>query len=159
MARGVRMTRTRIDSMRICCGSAEFGFGYACRHARRFAALRASCSHTREPRRASGCTYLIRKSASTWRPGTGMPSPHSRTWLTTITHPEEGIALPTVLMAMTLLMALSGGLLMVVMTEARIAAHYRDGLEAFHAADALVEQIRSELRQVSGVSAVLTGEF
>jgi hypothetical protein len=64
-----------------------------------------------------------------------------------------------VLLAMMLLMALGGGLLMVVTTEIRVAAHYRDGVEAFHAADALVERIRAELRQVSDVTAVLTGAF
>jgi hypothetical protein len=60
---------------------------------------------------------------------------------------------------MMLLLALGGGLLMVVTTEARIAAQYRDGVEAFHAADALVEVFRAELRRAGDVTAVLTGAF
>src|SRR5688572_3177246 len=59
----------------------------------------------------------------------------TRSWSPAAVHAksEEGIALLIVLVAMTVLMALGGGLLMVVTTEVRIAAHYRDGLEAFHA--------------------------
>ena len=72
---------------------------------------------------------------------------------------HDGIALPIVLLAMMLLLALGGGLLTVVTTEARIAAQYRDGLEAFHSADALVELIRAELRQAGDLTAVLTGAF
>src|SRR5688500_4239035 len=160
MARGVPTRRTPIDSMRICCACAESAFDCDSRRAHHFAALRHSSSRTREPRPTSAALCPIRKSASTWAGGTGMRG-HSTTWCSAGVHAraEEGTALLIVLLAMTLLMALGGGLLMVVATEVRIAAHYRDGLEAFHAADALVERIRSELRQASDVGAVLTGDF
>jgi Tfp pilus assembly protein PilX len=78
---------------------------------------------------------------------------------TRIVHGEEGAALAIVLMAMALLMVLGGAILTVAITEARIAAHHRDGLEALHAADALVERLRSELRQAPDAQAVLTGDF
>jgi hypothetical protein len=60
-------------------------------------------------------------------------------------------------MAMALLLGLGGAVLTVAITEVRIAAHHRDGLEALHAADALVERLRSELRQVPDAQAVLSG--
>jgi Tfp pilus assembly protein PilX len=72
---------------------------------------------------------------------------------------EAGAALAVVLMAMTLLMALGGAVLTVAVTEVRIAAHHRDGVEALYAADALVERIRSELRRAADAQAVLTGDF
>ena len=84
------------------------------------------------------------------------PHPSSPPWMA---QSEDGAALAIVLMAMTLVMALGGGVLMVAVTEVRIAAHYRDGLEALHAADAMVERVRAELRAAADAEAVLTGDF
>ena len=50
--------------------------------------------------------------------------------------PEGGVALVTVLTAMMLLMALGAGSVLITITETRIAAVYRRGREAFHAAEA-----------------------
>jgi Tfp pilus assembly protein PilX len=72
-------------------------------------------------------------------------------------HPEQGSALIAVLLAMTVVLALGGGLLLVTAGEATIAAHYRDGLDALHAADALVERLRAELREAKDVGALLAG--
>ena len=87
-----------------------------------------------------------------------MRRPHPSTALR-MAQSEEGAALAIVLMAMTLVMALGGGVLMVAVTEVRIAAHHRDGLEALHAADAMVERVRAELREAADAGAVLTGDF
>ncbi len=72
-------------------------------------------------------------------------------------HPEQGAALVAVLLAMTAILALGGGLLLVTAVEAAIAAHYRDGLDALHGADALVERLRAELREANDVGALLAG--
>jgi hypothetical protein len=72
-------------------------------------------------------------------------------------HLEQGAALIAVLLAMTVVLALGGGLLLVTAGEATIAAHYRDGLDALHAADALVERLRAELREAHDVGALLAG--
>ena len=85
--------------------------------------------------------------------------PQHRDLRTQVVRGEEGVALAIVLMAMTLLMALGGAVLTVAVTEVRIAAHHRDGLEALHAAEALIERLRSELRQAPDAQAVLAGEF
>ena len=87
-----------------------------------------------------------------------MRHPH-RDGATTIVRGEEGAALAIVLMASTLLMALGGAVLTVAVTEVRIAAHHRDGLEALQAADALIERIRAELRKAADAQAVLSGAF
>jgi hypothetical protein len=70
---------------------------------------------------------------------------------------ESGAALIAVLLAMALLAALGGGLLQVTATEARIAAHHRQGLEALYGAEALAERIRAELSSVPDVDTVLAG--
>jgi hypothetical protein len=69
---------------------------------------------------------------------------------------EDGVALLTVLLMTTLVLALGGGLMVVASTEARIAGHYRDGLQALYAADALIERVVAELHDARDVSAVLS---
>ena len=59
---------------------------------------------------------------------------------------EHGVALVLTLMSMVLLLALGGALVTVVATETTIAARFRDGLEAFYAADASVAWAMAELR-------------
>lgn len=70
---------------------------------------------------------------------------------------EHGIVLLIVLLAMVLLTALGLSLTVVTSTEARIAAVHRDGLEAFYAADAALEQVVHELSFVSDWTRVLDG--
>ena len=70
-------------------------------------------------------------------------------------HGERGVALLTVLLMTTLVLALGGGLMVVASTEARIAGHYRDGLQAMYAADALIERVVAELHDANDVSALL----
>jgi hypothetical protein len=70
---------------------------------------------------------------------------------------EQGVALIAVLLTMTLLAALGGGLLQVMTTEAWIAVHHRHGLEALYAAEALVERVVAELSAAPDVDAVLAG--
>jgi hypothetical protein len=70
---------------------------------------------------------------------------------------EEGIALVMVLVTNMLLLALGGALVTLTITEARIAAHYRDAMEVFYAADGIVEHLASELRSVTDVDALLDG--
>jgi hypothetical protein len=80
--------------------------------------------------------------------GAGAPFVHARG--------EDGVALLTVLLMTTLALALGGGLMVVAVTEARIAGHYRDGLQAMYAADALIERLVAELHDAEDVSAVLS---
>jgi hypothetical protein len=70
---------------------------------------------------------------------------------------ERGVALIAVLLATTLLLALGGGLMVVATTEARIAGHYRDGLDALYAADGLAQHLLAGLRDVRDVSELLAG--
>ena len=74
-----------------------------------------------------------------------------------ITADERGVALITVLLMSTLLLALGGGLLVVATTEARIAGHYRDGLDALYAADGLVQHVVAGLREITDVDILLAG--
>jgi hypothetical protein len=70
---------------------------------------------------------------------------------------ERGIALLVALMSMTLLMTLGGGLIVLTITETRIAATYRDGIEAFYAADAAIERVIPDLQAASDWDALFAG--
>lgn len=70
---------------------------------------------------------------------------------------EQGAALLTVLLATTLLLALGGALVQVMTAEAQIAVHHRAGVEAFEAAEALIEWLRAELVDAASVDALLVG--
>jgi hypothetical protein len=59
---------------------------------------------------------------------------------------ERGIALVLALMAMVLLAALGGALAVLTATETTIAARFRDGLEAFYAAEAGIARAAVDLR-------------
>jgi type IV pilus assembly PilX-like protein len=58
---------------------------------------------------------------------------------------EEGVALVIALMSLALMMALATSLLLITMTETRIAASYRDGIQALYAADAAIERVLPDL--------------
>jgi len=70
---------------------------------------------------------------------------------------ERGVALIVALLVMVLLSALGLSLTMVTSTEERIAASYRDGGEAFYAADAAFERVVQELTLVPDWNRVLDG--
>jgi hypothetical protein len=70
---------------------------------------------------------------------------------------ERGVALIAVLLAVTLLLALAGGVMQVTVTEARIAAHHRDAVHVLYAAEAMVERIRADVRGTTDVDLLLTG--
>ena len=70
---------------------------------------------------------------------------------------EHGVALIVALLVMVLLSALGLSLTMVTSTEERIAASYRDGNEAFYAADAALERAVQELALVPDWNRVLDG--
>ena len=70
---------------------------------------------------------------------------------------DDGVALIAALMAMMLMLVLGTALMMVTITETRIAAKYRDGIEALYAADAGIELAVSALRPVPDWSDVLSG--
>lgn len=62
------------------------------------------------------------------------------------------------MMAITLLTALGTVFVLGTMTETAIAANYRDGTEAFYAADAAVEFVVQDLAAVSDWKVILNGE-
>jgi hypothetical protein len=70
---------------------------------------------------------------------------------------ERGIALLLVLMSITLLTTLGGGLVLLATTESRIAAHYAAALEALYAAEAAIRIVLPELHTVSDWNAILDG--
>jgi Tfp pilus assembly protein PilX len=70
---------------------------------------------------------------------------------------EDGIALIVALLATLVLSALGLSLMVMASTETLIAANYRDGVEAFHAAEAALERAIPELASVPDWSAVLGG--
>jgi hypothetical protein len=70
---------------------------------------------------------------------------------------EQGTALVMALMTVTLLAVLAGGLLTTAVTEMKIAAVHRDGVQALYAVEAVTELILAELTAVADVDDVLTG--
>jgi Tfp pilus assembly protein PilX len=70
---------------------------------------------------------------------------------------EDGIALIVALLATLVLSALGLSLMVMASTETLIAGNYRDGVEAFYAADAGLERAIPELALVPDWSAVLSG--
>jgi len=61
---------------------------------------------------------------------------------------ERGLALIIALLAMTLMLALGGALVLLTSSETVIAANFRGGHEAFYAADAAFERALAGLRSV-----------
>jgi len=69
---------------------------------------------------------------------------------------ERGVALVLALMGMVLITTLGGALVVLTATETRIAASFRDGLEAFYAAEAGIALAVVDLRTADW-DAVLAG--
>lgn len=70
---------------------------------------------------------------------------------------ERGVALILVLLVMMTLSALSMSLAIMVSTESRVAANYRDGIEVLYGADAALERVLPDLVAESDLNAVLAG--
>jgi hypothetical protein len=70
---------------------------------------------------------------------------------------QHGVALIVTLLAMVLLSTLGLSLALVSSTEERVASAFRDGAETFYAADALLERVVDDLRQIPDWTVVLDG--
>jgi hypothetical protein len=70
---------------------------------------------------------------------------------------EHGFALVVALMSMLLLTALGLALTLTTMTERRISANYRDGVETVYATDAGVERVIQDLLTVPDWNRILDG--
>jgi hypothetical protein len=71
---------------------------------------------------------------------------------------EGGSALVVAMLSMMLLTALGLALMLTTTAEYAIAANFRDGQEAFHAADAAVERAMQDILTVPDWNAILSGE-
>jgi len=70
---------------------------------------------------------------------------------------ERGVALILVLLVMMTLSALSMSLAMMVSTESRVAANYRDGIEVSYGAAAALERVLPDLAAAPDLNGVLAG--
>jgi hypothetical protein len=70
---------------------------------------------------------------------------------------DRGAALVITLGAMTLLLALGTALAIATMSETRLVAHHRAGVEALHAADGAIARALADLGAAPDWSAVLSG--
>jgi hypothetical protein len=70
---------------------------------------------------------------------------------------DRGVALVLVLLVMMTLSALAMSLAVLVSTESRVTANYRDGLEAFYGAEAALERVLPDLAAEPDPNRVLTG--
>ena len=70
---------------------------------------------------------------------------------------ERGVALILVLLVMMTLSALSMSLAVMVSTESRVAANYRDGIEVSYGAAAALERVLPDLAAASDLNGVLAG--
>ena len=70
---------------------------------------------------------------------------------------EKGIALVAALMTVTLLAALAGGLVLNAITDMKIAAMHRDGLQALYAVEAVTELLLAEFAAVANIDDALAG--
>ena len=70
---------------------------------------------------------------------------------------QRGVAMIVTLLAMVLLSTLGLSLALVSSTEERVASAYRDGAETFYAADALLERVLDDLRQLPDWTPALDG--
>ena len=70
---------------------------------------------------------------------------------------ERGVALILVLLVMMTLSALSLSLALMVSTESRVAATYRDGIEVLYGAEAAFERVLPDLTPDADLNAVLAG--
>ena len=70
---------------------------------------------------------------------------------------DRGVALVLVLLVMMTLSALAMSLSVLVSTESRVTANYRDGLEVFYGAEAALERVLPDLAAEPDPNRVLTG--
>lgn len=70
---------------------------------------------------------------------------------------ERGMGLVIALIAITMVMALGGALVLLTSSETLIAANYRSGTEALYAADAALERALVDLRNLPDWNVVLAG--
>jgi len=70
---------------------------------------------------------------------------------------ERGVALILVLLVMMTLSALSMSLAVMVSTESRVAANYRDGIEVSYGAAAALERVLPDLAAAADLNGVLAG--
>jgi hypothetical protein len=70
---------------------------------------------------------------------------------------ERGVALILVLLVMMTLSALAMSLAVMVSTESRVSATYRDGLETLYGAEAALERVLPDLAAAPGFDGILTG--
>jgi hypothetical protein len=70
---------------------------------------------------------------------------------------ERGVALILVLLVMMTLSALSMSLAVMVSTESRVAANYRDGIEVLYGAEGALERALPDLAAAPDLNAVLAG--
>lgn len=70
---------------------------------------------------------------------------------------ENGVTLLATLMFMVLLVTLGVALIMVTMTETKVMSNYRDGLEAFYAAEGAIERVLPDLAAVEDLSVAFAG--
>lgn len=70
---------------------------------------------------------------------------------------DRGVALVLVMLVMMTLSALAMSLALLVSTESRVTANYRDGLEVFYGAEAALERVLPDLAAEPDPNRVLTG--
>lgn len=70
---------------------------------------------------------------------------------------DRGVALIFVLMVMMTLSALAMSLSVIVSTETRVTANYRDGMAALYGADAVLQRVLSDVAAESDINRILTG--
>ena len=70
---------------------------------------------------------------------------------------QDGVALILVLLVMTTVSALAMSLALIVSTESRVTANYRDGMDAFYGAEAALERVLPDLALESDFNVVLAG--
>jgi hypothetical protein len=70
---------------------------------------------------------------------------------------ERGVALILVLVVMMTLSALAASLGMVVSTETRVSANYRDGIEVLYGAEAALQRVLPDLAREADLNPVISG--
>ena len=70
---------------------------------------------------------------------------------------DRGVALIVVLMVMMTLSALAMSLSVIVSTETRVTANYRDGMVALYGADAVLQRVLPDLAAETDINRILTG--
>lgn len=70
---------------------------------------------------------------------------------------DRGVALLFVLMVMMTLSALAMSLSVIVSTETRVTANYRDGLTALYGADAVLQRVLEDVAAEADVNRILSG--